>query len=313
MLTHDVDVITLREVPLTSRTFWGFSYRSTVVNAGRVLSKDLSLVQYFDSLVWSALSPICKAGLIRDPWYNSFLRMIDLEREYGVRSTLFLISLYGAAGHTPDGRPAPSNRSAHYRLEDWREKLLTLRAEGWELGVHGIDCHISVESARAEREAFSRVLGVESPGLRMHWLYRSNSLRSNAKKAGFAYDSSLGWNDKVGFPEGHYAPFIDRASGLPVVPLNIQDGALLGDWRQGLSSREAWKRISALMCEARERRAVLTVLWHSNSFGVPRFWEDTYVRILEKALADGARILRAIDVVEELLSGNVTQDDCKGD
>lgn len=232
--------------------------------------------------------------------------MIDLERKYGVRSTLFLVSLPGTAGHTPDGHPAPANRSAYYNLEDWKEKLLTLRAEGWELGVHGIDCHISVDSARVEREAFSRVLGIESPGLRMHWLYKSNLLRSNAKKAGFAYDSTLGWNDKIGFPEGHYTPFIDEASGLPIVPLNIQDGALLPDWKQGLSSREVWEKISALMHEAKEHRAVLTVLWHSHSFGVPRFWKDTYVRILEKALADGARILRAIDVVEELLNEKTT-------
>lgn len=304
VLSHDIDAITLRELPIVSKTFWGFPYRSSLTNFSRYRRGDLSLRQYVGSLMWAFAGPLAKLGVVMDPWYESFLDMIAIEREYGVRSTLFLISIPAFAGHQPDGSPAPLKRSGYYRLQDWSKYLLQLHAEGWELGVHGVDCHISPESARVELDAFSHTLGIQAPGLRMHWLYSSDSLRINARKAGFSYDSTLGWNDRIGFPEGRYRPFIDDASGLPIVPLNIQDGALLGEWRQGLTSGEAWQQISNLMDEAKRVGAVLTVLWHSSSFGPPRFWRDTYLRILDKALHDGAQIARAMDVVKELTSRN---------
>jgi hypothetical protein len=302
VLTHDVDDFSLREIPVSSRTFWGFAYRNITMNFRRYRRGDLDMQNYLKSLGWACATPLVKAGIVCDPWLSSFRDMIEIERSYGVRSTLFFISIPRDPGHNPDGTNAPSKRSGYYRLEDWKQHLLKLHSDGWELGVHGIDCHVSVESARRELYAFSQVLGINSPGLRMHWLYSTDSLRENAKKAGFAYDSTLGWNDRIGFPEGRLQPFIDRETGLPILPLNIQDAALLGEWRQGLNGSEAWQKVSILMDEAKKIRGVLTILWHSTSYGPPRFWSDIYVRILEKALNDGARIIRAIDAVQEFAS-----------
>lgn len=298
VLTHDIDAMSLREIPICSRTFWGFPYRGIIVNTQRFVRRDLSFAEYGRSLSVSIMSPAVKAGLVRDPLLSSFERMIKMEREYGVRSTMFLIPLSRYRGHVIDCSEARPQRQSYYQLPYWADRFRSLERDGWELAVHGLDAHISTDCARAELESFSRHFH-DCPGLRMHWLYSSDNLRTNAKQAGYSYDSTLGWNDKIGFPDGHFGPFIDGNSGLPVLPINVQDGALLGEWRQGLSRARAWLEIERLMNQAAEKRAVVTILWHSHSFGPPRYWERVYRYIIEKALRDGARVIRAIDAVKE--------------
>lgn len=299
VLTHDLDTVGLREIPLSSRTFWGFPYRCIVENARRLKKGDMDFQEYLGSFAWGISSLGIKLGIVRDPWLKSFQRMIELEESLGVRSTLFVMPFHDEPGHLGDGSVAPAKRSAHYRLEEWGEYLRRLADRGWELACHGIDCHVSAEAARREYLRCCKAFGSTSVGLRMHWLTRTDDLWNNAKTAGFAYDASLGWNDQIGFPEGRDRPFEDEVSGLPVIPLNIQDSAILAEQRLGLTRREAFEMIDRVMDTAHERQAVLTVLWHSNSFGPPRYWEEPYAKIIKRAKSDGARITRACDVLRE--------------
>lgn len=301
VLTHDIDALSVRELPLSSRTFWGFAYRCLVVNFRRVLSKRLGLREYLDSFKEVLLLPLIKLGLAPDPWEKGLEVMLEIERRYGVRSTLFFIPLPKQPGHTPAGEPAPSNRAAHYKLEEHKDLLLQLEQDGWEVGVHGIDAHLDLESAKAELEALRELIPDKHKiGIRVHWLYhRGRETWKILDEAGYAYDATFGWNDRIGFPDECYGPFKpEGVKNLVVLPLNIQDGALLGEWHQFLNNEEAWRRVEQVMDEAKGRKAVLTVLWHNNSFVAPRYWGWLYERIIQKAKGDGALICRAIDVVE---------------
>ena len=296
MLTHDVDVMSLREVSLRSRTFWGFPYRCTVENFRRLRNGDMKLGEYIGSVAWAIGALFTKVGIGPDPWLSSFRRMIEIERYYNVRSTLFLIPFKARPGHLSDGTLALPKRSAHYQLETWQDYLVSLQRDGWELGCHGIDCHMGPEHAREEYLRIANMFSSEVVGLRMHWLVTSARLTYNAVHAGFAYDSTTGYNEGAGYPEEWIKPYRDAATGMPIVPLHVQDSALLGEWRLGMRRKEATGRINEILDQAAERQGVVTVLWHSNSFGPPRYWSDVYVCILERALRDGARIVRACDV-----------------
>ncbi len=297
VLTHDFDSIELKELPLTSRTFWGFPYRCAFTNLRRFCRRGMSLVEYCDSLMWGLSTPLVKLGIRPDPWLSAIHKLIELEESLGVRSTLFLMPFHNEAGHLPDGTGAPGKRAAHYRLEHWAECLRSLAQNGWELACHGIDAHVSIEAARREYVRCSEIFGSSHVGLRMHWLVSTDRLWPNAKAAGFAYDATFGWNDRIGFPEDKDRPFIDPSSGLPVVPLHIQDSALLGEWRLGMTRREASRAIHRVMDEAARREAILTVSWHENTFGPPWYWEDPYVELVTRAKLDGARIARICDVL----------------
>jgi len=308
VLTHDIDVLSVKELPLSGRTFWGFAYRCLIVNLRRVLSQRLSFPKYLDSLKQALLLPLMKLGLVKDPWQKSLEVMLEIEKRYGVHSTIFFIPFPKQSGHAPDGKLAPRNRAAYYKLDEYQDLLQQLEREGWEIGVHGIDAYFNQESARAELEAIRKlVLEKDKIGIRIHWLYhKGKETWKTLDDAGYTYDATFGWNDRVGFPDGRYGPFKpEGAKGLVVLPLNIQDGALLGEWHQFLSNEEAWQQVEQVLTEAKEHKAVVTVLWHNNSFVAPRYWGWLYEGIIKRAQEDGASICRAIDVVEMFNRGEL--------
>jgi peptidoglycan/xylan/chitin deacetylase (PgdA/CDA1 family) len=295
VLTHDVDVLSLRELPWFSRTLWGFVLRFMVENFTRTLRQEISLRQYLRSFLSGLLMPLIKLGLMGDPIEQSFKRMLDIERKHAVRSTLFFVTAMGRPGRKPNGRMAPSNRAAYYRLEALRETLRRLEADGWEIGVHGIDSYRDPQAARREFQTMSEVLGQGQLGHRSHWLY-SKGRRSweILRDAGFAYDASYGSNEEVGWPEGKRWPFRPLAShGFSVLPLTVQDGALLCSSNQGVRADEAWNRISELIREAKQKGGILSVLWHTHSFCAPRYWGSMYERTIRQAKTDGAAIVTA--------------------
>jgi len=296
VLTHDIDMMSLRELPITGKTFWGFAYRCLWANTRRFIRRRISFTQYLDSLKTFLCIPLIKLGLAEDPLKGSVQDMLNLERGYGVRSTLYFVTRAKYAGHTPDGDHAPAKRCTHYELSEYKSFLIKLEKEGWEVGVHGIDAYRSLDDAKGEMQVIRDLFPEKDKiGIRMHYLYyKYEETWRILDQAGYCYDATLGWNDRTGYPGGHYRPFRpDNADGLTILPLNIQDTALLAN----LSMDEAWLQVESVLNEASQKQAVVTILWHNNSFVAYRYWTDLYKRIIERAQADGAAIIRAIDAV----------------
>jgi peptidoglycan/xylan/chitin deacetylase (PgdA/CDA1 family) len=295
----------MRALPFLSRAQLALAKGLTYGNLKRLARGRITVSDYLASLAMAIRLPLVALGLVRDPWEQSIEQVTRIEEEFGARSTFFLMPFARQAGHVGPGRAAPENRASYYRLSDYAELVRSLVERGWEVGIHGIDCHISPQAAAAERAELAAVVGDGYRiGVRMHWLYRSPALEFNLAEAGFAYDSTLGSNNSIGFPslpDGTRAlrPFADPTTGLPIVPLAIQDVALLREDHMGLAPAQAWKAIEAVLDEAGEHHAVVTVLWHNDSFLAPRCWAGLYRRMLERARRDGAVIGRAVDVVGE--------------
>ncbi len=308
VLTHDIDVLSVKELPLLGRTFWGFVYRCLIVNLRRVLSRRLHLREYVASVKQTLFLPLVKLGLAPDPWAKGVKEILGIEKQYGVRSTFFFIPFPKRPGHAPEGESAPNNRAAHYKLDGYRDLLQQLEQKGWEVGVHGIDAYLSLESAKAELEAVRNLIPKKDKiGIRMHWLYhKGEETWKVLDEAGYTYDATFGWNDRVGFPDGRYGPFKpEGVKNLVVLPLNVQDGALLGKSHQFLRNEEAWQQVEQILKVAKEHRATVTILWHNHSFVAPRYWGWLYEKIIQKAKEDGAYICRAIDVVEMFSRGKL--------
>lgn len=267
--------------------------------AGRLLTGRLSLADFVRCLSFLLRLPLIIAGIVGDPLRASIDRVARLEHDCGARSTFFFMPFAHDAGRRADMTHAPRWRASRYRLADHAGLIRSLVERGWEAGVHGIDCHVSVAAARSERAELSTILGPEaSVGVRMHWLYRTPALEFNLAEAGFAYDSTLGSNSSIGFPklpDGTLAlrPFADSKTGLPIVPLAIQDVALLRADHMNLKPSDAWQAIETVLKEARQHHGVVTVLWHTDSFLPPRCWAGLYRKLLERARTDGARLLTA--------------------
>lgn len=299
VLTHDVDHISLRDYPFLSRYGLAFVKNAVFTNFLELLKGHIGIRTYIKSFCWGAAYPAVKMGVVKDPFEKCFQRILKIEKEYNVRSTFYFIPYKGNPGLRPDDSPAPANRAAAYDITRYKDLLVSLEEQGWEVGIHGINAHTGVGAAAEELEVFKRLLpSKEKWGIRMHWLYHRQQLWENLKEAGYYYDTTFGSNREVGFIENRFHPF--QRDGLWVLPLNIQDGALLATWNQNLSQRQAWESIEPLLKLAKEKGAVVTILWHNASFGPPRFWEGLYRRIIEKGKEDGAQFLTALQAVEEV-------------
>lgn len=313
-LTHDLDSLSLREYPV-GRTFLGFIYRSTVGNFRRWREKRITADEFGQSLTRSIQA--LKAKLLggADAWSDATQTMLTLERTRAVFSSLYLMPKSGEPGRALQEHrgTAPSNRAGFYTPAEHRSVLSGLEAEGWELGVHGLDAWTDARLGREELQAVTDISGQATGvnrlapldrevgvGTRIHWLYfRTPESWQRLEEAGYFYDSTFGYNEGIGFRAGTLQVFHPlNVQKLWELPLHIQDGALLGEEHGNLTREEALKRALKLFRFAETLGGTVTLLWHNASFGAPRFWESVYERLLTKAQTDGAWLAPGREIVQ---------------
>src|SRR5262249_53756110 len=148
----------------------------------------------------AALSlPLVHLGLAEDFWYQ-FDHYLNIEK--GLASTFFLIPRKGDPGQ--EGKP---KRAASYDVREIADHLRRILAAGSEVGVHGIDAWRDPAKGREELAVISRLTDNSELGIRMHWLYFNESSHVTLERAGFSYDSTVGYNQTVGYRAGTTQPF----------------------------------------------------------------------------------------------------------
>ena len=276
-LTHDIDFAGIRNHRF-DHTMWGFLYRSTIGAVRNLVRGRLSWRQLLHSWRAAMSVPFVWLGWAKDFWepFEWYLRL-----EKSLPATYFLIPFKGRPGDHVSGRHA-TRRAAAYDVTDLPHWTATLMKEGHELGVHGIDAWHSVERGREELRRIASVTGESRVGIRMHWLLRGENTFHVLENAGYAYDSSVGYNETIGYRCGTTQPFRPPgARDLLELPMHIQDGALFYPNRLDLSEAEAWRRCERLIEHARSVGGVITLLWHDRSHAAERFWGGFYSRLLQ--------------------------------
>ena len=277
-LTHDVDFVGIRD-HRCDHTMWGFLYRCLVGSLLRALEGKLPWSKCLRNWTAALSLPLVHLGL-RDDFWLEFERYMEIERESG--STFFFIPFKNAAG-TLGSIPAPKRRAAKYDVVEIKEQVLELVKNGCEVGLHGIDAWQNLQSAQSEQSRIREVTGQLDVGIRMHWLYWKESSPKTFEEAGFAYDSTFGYNDAVGFRAGTTQPFCPLSAGrLLELPLNIQDSAMFYPDRMMLSETEALNACRELIHSMSLWGGALTVNWHTRSLSPERLWGDFYAKLLRE-------------------------------
>jgi hypothetical protein len=275
-LTHDIDFVGIRNHRF-DHTMFGFLFRATFGALLRFLRGRIALRYLLRSWAAAASLPLVYLGWREDFWlpFEWYLRV---EKELG--ATYYLIPFKDRGG---DKLPANVSalRATAYELSDLSEWIKRLQDAGCEIGVHGIDAWHDSKRAVEEREKVVSVSGAQNLGVRMHWLLSDEKTTQILDEAGYAYDSTAGYNHDVGYYAGTsqvYRPAHTRH--LLELPLHIQDGALFYPQRLDLSDADAMELCNAFVQRALSYRGVLTILWHDRSHGPERFWGAFYVRLL---------------------------------
>jgi len=205
-----------------------------------------------------------------------------MEIEKGLGSTFFFIPFKNYPG-TRNSQPAPKRRAAKYDLFKIKKEVRALTDHGCEVGLHGIDAWQGAEQARSELCRIQEVTGQPEAGVRMHWLYWTDSSPKALEGAGLAYDSTFGYNDAVGFRAGTAQAFCPPdGESFVELPLIVQDTALFYPDRMNLSESEAMDSCRHLMLQASLFGGALTINWHTRSLSPERLWGDFYQEFLNE-------------------------------
>jgi hypothetical protein len=276
-LTHDLDHPSLRFHRFDPTTF-GFLYRAVIGSALKTCRGQLSLSSLRRNVSAAIALPFVHLGWAEDFWFE-FDRYLQIEK--GLGSTFFAIPVKRDPGRTAEGT-APSLRASAYDAADIADRLRALAAAGSEVGVHGIDAWLDTCSGSDERNAVSRVVGAPTAGIRMHWLFFDDQSPARLEQAGFAYDSTFGYNETVGFRAGTLQAFRPlTAKQLLELPLHVMDTALFYPSHLNLTPDAAMKRVLPLVDEAEEHGGALTINWHDRSIAPERLWDSFYFDLLD--------------------------------
>ncbi|HYR88201.1 MAG TPA: hypothetical protein VE422_29245 [Terriglobia bacterium] len=277
-LTHDVDFVRIKDHKL-DHTMLGFIQRASVGSLRQLARGEMSWRHFAENIKALLSLPAVLLGISKDFWFQDFDRFLELER--GLKATFFFIPFRNRPGDKVS-RPHSKRRAAAYDVTKERKLLLGLKTAGNEIGVHGIDAWHSADKGREERRRIAETAGSSSVGVRMHWLCFDPSSPRLLEEAGFQYDSTVGYNETVGYRAGTLQVFRPwGASTLLELPLHIQDTALFYKGHLGLTKDRAWKLCEVLVNNAARYGGVLTVVWHTRSLAPERLWGDFYARLLE--------------------------------
>lgn len=292
-LTHDVDH------PLLTRhkfdhTAAGFFYRATLGTIKGVARRRRPARHLLRNLTAAVKLPFVHARLARDFWAD-FDRYVELEE--GAPSSFFVIPFKDRPGRRQQGH-APKRRAARYGAADIAQQIKRLSKAGCEIGLHGIDAWMDSSAGRLELEEIHRLTGAKTIGVRMHWLYSHEQSPEVLESAGADYDSTVGYNQTVGYRAGTtqvYKPL--AAKQLVELPLHIMDTALFYPSYLNLTHKEAASRVGAMIDNAVKFGGCVTVNWHDRSIAPERCWDDFYHELLEQLKSKGAWFATAANTV----------------
>lgn len=275
-LTHDVDHVGIRN-HRWDHTMFGFLYRATIGSFLDFIRKRKSARQLLRNWSAAAKLPLVHLGLAKDFWFQ-FEQYRKLEGDSP--STFFVVPFKNRAGLRVQGSK-PSRRATRYESADIADQLRRLKADGCEIGLHGLDAWCDSELGRTEMSEICRISGDAQSGVRMHWLCFDENSPPLLEKAGFTYDSTIGYNETIGYRAGLsqvYKPL--NCVRLLELPMHIMDTALFYPSYLNLARLAARKKVDQLIQNASDIGGVLTINWHDRSIAPERLWDGFYVDLL---------------------------------
>jgi peptidoglycan/xylan/chitin deacetylase (PgdA/CDA1 family) len=228
----------------------------------------------------------------KNPYYN-IPCYIDLEKEFGVRSTFFFRTLY---------------EGGHY--EDYEDDIRTLIHGGWEIGLHtdplSINDTLKIQEEKIKLESLTKITIKAN---RVHWLGFNPELPTRLQKLKFIYDSSIR-NSKtiIDKNEMGYYKYDNNLIEFPITLMDaymftymrIKEDRIVKTFERTLNYGR-----NLLMYSNNNKKHfnIITVIWHDNVLKMKG--GRMYKEILEYLISqDDVKIGRGIDLAEMICKNN---------
>ena len=230
-----------------------------------------------------------------NPYWN-FEKIMELESQFGVRSTFFFLNeTMKASISRPYSFVLAKGR---YKIEDPKiqEMMKKLDEGGWEIGVHGsFHSYNNGDLLAREKETLEKILRHSISGIRQHHLnLEIPTTWSLQQSIGFQYDFSFGSNTENGYRDSIYYPFRPFKDDFVVFPLVIMDAVLFSS----STAEEAWNQCCRYMDFAQEKKTILSILWHQRVFNESDFsgYQEIYERFITECQKRNAQFCTGNDI-----------------
>jgi len=225
--------------------------------------------------------------------YNNFEDIMALEAEYDARSSFYFMAL-------EDGQ-----QDHNYSLHQVESEIGTIIDAGWEVGLHGShEAYCDYDQICREKARLEKITGIPVVGYRNHYLrFRVPDTWEYLSRAGFLYDTTVGYADCVGFRNGMCHPYrpynlnTDSVINILEIPLVVMDGTLYSD-HMGLTPDVAMDCVKRLIDLIAECRGVFTLLWHNSMFLDGTMEKEMYGKILEYCYERNAWMTSGAEIAE---------------
>jgi hypothetical protein len=196
-----------------------------------------------------------------------FRKVVSFEAEYGCSSTSFF-----ATRNRFDAHASVLDVQYDIRNQRMRRLLEDLREKGFGIGLHA--SYRAFESPSRffeESRTLQQVSGVAPLGLRHHFWHLGTDIDATLaahEAAGFDYDSSISFNEHLGFRRSVAWPYypwsetMQRPLRTLQMPVFCMDGNV---FYTPSSVEEAVAKISAVIANIKEVGGVGSIDWHSDT------------------------------------------------
>ncbi|MHA1264810.1 MAG: polysaccharide deacetylase family protein [Candidatus Helarchaeota archaeon] len=234
--------------PYAKKWYWP-DWRNYAIS----ISHDVDKLSESKSHIWKIRRRFSKMTVLKsllgiaNP-YNNFNLFLKLERQYGIRSAFYLLT-------------------DEYDIKKISTEIQRLQEHHMDLGLHGgFGSHLNTDQLIHEKTKLEKILNQKIYGIRQHFLkFQFPTTWNVQNSAAFCYDTTVGFNDKIGFKLGiafpFYPPDIDL-NPLPLIelPLIIMDAAIW-TWLK-LTETAALETILNIRDSIKRHHGLLTLLWH---------------------------------------------------
>jgi hypothetical protein len=214
------------------------------------------------------------------------------ESKYGFKSTFFICS---ANGYVDYGSAYDVFYDAGWK--EFKYAYESIAANGFETGLHSsYNAYKNKENFIKEKERLEHLSGSEAAGLRNHYWHIGNQPEETLlmhEESGFKYDSSVSFNDHIGFrrniayPYCPYSSRLKRKINCMQLPVFCMDSML---FRQANTEEERINKIMKYVNIIKENEGLGIIDWHqeTSSPANKSYGEmgKTYSKLLEKLSED---------------------------
>lgn len=250
--------------------------------------------------------------------YWLFEKIMDVEEKLGLRSTFFF-----AAANIFDELGTRYDVAYDITTPKFVKLFPQLLARGFEIGLHAsYNAYQNEGFFIKERQKLAEISKCNIAGLRHHYWHMNKNVDKTLifhEKAGFEYDSSIAFNEHLGFRRNVALPYYPWSDNLqrPLktmqLPVFCMDGNL---FYHSIDANEAVQRVTDFIKIIKQYRGIGIMDWHvRTSFPMHNEYHDwgtAYIKIIEYLSAHSEIWVTRLDEIiswlkkrEGILSANI--------